>query len=73
MSTLRRVCLGALALLDLTTTGCSSARLCRGITSRADEVKLMYLEGGDTGVIKCKMAADGALTNCQPMQVVLKD
>lgn len=64
---------GAVALSVLGSTGCSSARVCRGITSRADEVKFLYYEGGDTGVIKCRMAGDGALSDCHPMTVSLEE
>ena len=52
---------------------CSSPRLVRGITSRNDELKFLYYEGGTTGVIKCKLAADGALSECRPMQIALED
>jgi hypothetical protein len=47
--------------------------LCRGITARGDEIKFLYYEGGDTGVIKCKIAADGALSDCHPMTVKLEE
>jgi hypothetical protein len=65
--------LGVLFLGALASFGCSSPRVVRGITSRADEVKFLYFEGGDTGVIKCRMAADGALAGCHPMTVSLED
>jgi len=40
---------------------------------RADHVKFLYYEGGDTGVIKCRMAPDGTLSECRPMSVSLED
>ena len=54
-------------------TGCGSPRLVRGITSRADEVKFLYYEGGDTGVVKCRVNGDGTLTECRPMTVSLEN
>ena len=58
--------------LGLLGTGCAAPRICRGITSRGDEVKFLYYEGGATGVVKCKMAPDGALADCHPMTVELE-
>lgn len=58
--------------LGLLVMGCAAPRICRGITSRGDEVKFLYYEGGDTGVVKCKMAPDGALADCHPMTVELE-
>jgi len=58
--------------LALWVAGCASPRICRGITSRGDEVKFLYYEGGDTGVIRCRMAPDGALADCHPMTVELE-
>jgi hypothetical protein len=54
-------------------TGCGSPRLVRGITSRADHVKFLYYEGGDTGVVKCRLDGDGTLTECRPMTVSLEN
>jgi hypothetical protein len=60
------------ASLVLFVVGCAAPRICRGITSRGDEVKFLYYEGGNTGVIKCRMAPDGALADCHPMTVELE-
>jgi hypothetical protein len=69
----QRVGLVALALgLGGLVAGCAAPRLCRGVTSRGDEVKFLYYEGGNTGVIKCKMGPDGALADCHPMTVELE-
>ncbi|MBK6696829.1 MAG: hypothetical protein IPG50_32255 [Myxococcales bacterium] len=59
--------------LGLASTACSSARVCRGITSRADQVKFLYYQGGDTGVVRCRLAGDGTLADCRPMAVSLED
>jgi hypothetical protein len=69
----QHVVLAATAVgLGLIVMGCAAPRICRGITSRGDEVKFLYYEGGDTGVVKCKMAPDGALADCHPMTVELE-
>jgi hypothetical protein len=54
-------------------SGCGSPRLVRGITSRADQVKFLYYEGGDTGVVKCRVGGDGTLSECRPMTVSLEN
>jgi hypothetical protein len=59
--------------MAMASVGCSSPRLVRGITSRANEVKFLYYEGGDTGVIKCRLGPDGAMSDCHPMSVTLED
>jgi hypothetical protein len=69
----QRIGLAAVALALCTSlVGCAAPRLCSGITSRGDEVKFLYYEGGNTGVIKCKMGGDGALSDCHPMTVELQ-
>lgn len=65
--------LGLLLLAALASSGCSAARVCRGITSRNDEMKFLYYQGGDTGVIKCQVAGDGSLSACHPMKVTLEE
>lgn len=60
-------------MMTTSSMGCSSPRIVRGITSRADEVKFLYYEGGDTGVIKCRLGPDGVMAECRPMTVTLED
>ncbi|OJY25994.1 MAG: hypothetical protein BGO98_36015 [Myxococcales bacterium 68-20] len=67
------IALGILAAMAFAAIGCGSPRVVRGITSRADQVKFLYIEGGDTGVVKCQLGADGTLSNCHPMTVALED
>lgn len=57
----------------LGSVGCANPRVVRGITSRADQVKFLYIQGGDTGIVRCQMGADGALSNCHNVAVVLED
>ncbi len=42
------------------------------ITSARDQIKFLVVQGNQQQVIKCKMAADGALSECKTMQIVLK-
>lgn len=67
------IALGVLVVTALAAVGCGSPRIVRGITSRGDQVKFLYIEGGDTGVVKCKLNPDGTLTSCRPMTVALED
>ncbi len=54
--------------------GCaSSPRVVTAITSSRDQIKFLYVEGTDQGVIKCKVAGDGALGECQRMAVTFQD
>lgn len=54
--------------------GCgSSARVVTAITSSRDQIKFLYIEGSDQGVIKCKVAGDGSLGECRQMAVVYED
>ena len=68
----RRVGVAAFAATIGCLAGCAGPRIVRGVTSRGDEVKFLYYQGADTGVIKCKMGSDGALSDCKPMTVELE-
>lgn len=70
---MKRFFLGVLLAAAAASTGCGSPRLVRGITSRADQVKFLYYEGGDTGVVKCRINPDGTLGDCRPMTVSLEN
>lgn len=54
--------------------GCGgSPRVVTAVTSSRDQIKFLYFEGSDQGVIKCKVAGDGALSACRRMAVVYED
>lgn len=58
--------------------GCGSqAKMVRQITTGAErttQVKMLYNQGNDQGVIKCTAsAADGALSNCKRMTVIFEE
>ena len=63
-----------MALVLMTVGGCaSSARVVTAITSSRDQIKFLYVEGTDQGVIKCKVASDGAIGQCRQMAVAYED
>lgn len=53
--------------------GCASPRVVTAVTSSRDQIKFLYVEGSDQGVIKCNVAGDGALAGCRRMAVSLED
>ena len=53
--------------------GCAKPRVITAITAARDQVKFLYREGSDQGILKCKVAADGSLTACKHMPVVILD
>jgi hypothetical protein len=68
--------LGAVALLVGLASmigGCASPRVVTAVTSSRDQIKFLYVEGNDQGVIKCNVAGDGALSSCRRMAVSLED
>jgi hypothetical protein len=50
--------------------GCVTPRYVTGITSRGGDVKFLYRTGAHTGVIECKAAANGDLSECIDKPVV---
>lgn len=69
-----RTLLAALLMATaLTSVGCASPRIVRGITSRGDTMKFLYQQGNDTGVIRCRLGTDGALSECRRLTVVVED
>jgi hypothetical protein len=57
----------------LSTAACAAPRVVSGITSSRDQIKFLYQEGDSQGVIKCKVATDGSLSDCHHMAVVTQD
>ncbi|MFO0665616.1 MAG: hypothetical protein U0174_16795 [Polyangiaceae bacterium] len=74
----RRAAPVALVVLAALLGGCGSqAKMVRQITTgaeRTNQVKMLYNQGNDQGVIKCTAAAaDGALSNCKRMTVIFQE
>lgn len=57
----------------LPSLGCAGPRVIRGITSRSDQVKFLYTQDDKTGLVRCQIGADGALSNCRDVAVVLEN
>jgi|GEM_PF-6806935 len=47
-------------------------KVVRQITSAREQIKFLVVQGRSQQVVKCKMAGDGALSECKTMQIVLK-
>lgn len=71
MTTARAALIGG-ALLAL--GGCAApAKVITSITNNNDQIKFLYVQGSAQGIIKCGVAADGALSKCRDMAVVLEE
>jgi hypothetical protein len=57
----------------LALAGCAKPRVVTGVTHSRDQIKFLYFEGSEQGVIQCKINPGGALTDCHPMAVVVEE
>jgi hypothetical protein len=67
---------GLVALMALAApavTGCAAPKAIVGMDIRNDQLKMLYQQGGDFGVVRCKAGSDGALSQCQNVKVTLHD
>jgi hypothetical protein len=53
--------------------GCAAPKAIVGMDIRGNQLKLLYQQGSDFGVVRCKAATDGALSQCQQVKVTLHD
>lgn len=53
--------------------GCARPRVVTAITGRGDQMKFLYVEGNEQGLVRCKVAPDGALSGCQNVAVALEE
>lgn len=69
--TLAKLTVAAAFLMSM--GGCAPrAKVIRAITHNTDQIKFLYTQGSGQGIIKCRVAADGALSQCREMAVVLE-
>jgi len=54
-------------------TGCVGPKIVAAASGAGDQIKFIYAQDGKQGVVKCDMKADGGLTNCREMQVILTE
>ena len=72
---------GLITLAGLTVacliSGCAGPRAVVNITSRGDQVKLVYYQqkfmGYDQGIVQCKAGGDGNLSECKKLKVNFKE
>ena len=72
--TLKGLCRAAIfAGVALSLGGCAArAKVITGITSANDQIKFLYVQGQHQGLVKCTVGAEGALSKCHEMVVVLE-
>jgi hypothetical protein len=72
--TQRRLVVIAAVVALAAATGCTPPpKLVVHVTSARDQIKFLYLQGNGQGVLKCQVAADGALNQCRDVAVALDD
>ncbi len=66
--------LGSLLFLSMAVlAGCPNPKYVAASTGGSGQIKFGYIQKKNvTGIIKCQMADDGALSNCRKMTVVLQ-
>lgn len=63
---------GAFVML-LGGAGCTPPKVVTQITGARNQLKFLIVQGNRQQVVKCQMGADGALSDCKQMQLVLQD
>jgi len=51
---------------------CSGPKIITSSTGRDEQIKFIYSQGTDQGIVKCIVADDGELKKCRPMNVKFK-
>ncbi|HWV39473.1 MAG TPA: hypothetical protein VN033_13470 [Vulgatibacter sp.] len=64
--------LAYVALIALA-TGCAGPRYVAASTGSKGQVKFLWTDGSDQGVVKCEVADNGDLNQCRNMNLVLED
>lgn len=68
------LCAAAVTLAALTAGGCAApAKVITAITHNNQQIKFLYVQGTSQGIIKCSIGAEGALSQCREMAVVLAE
>ena len=65
--------LWALVVCLLALSGCAKPRVVTGITHSRDQIKFLYFEGSQQGIIQCRVNPGGALSQCHSLAVALED
>lgn len=73
----RGAALCGVMLTMMLTQGCAGSRFVSQATSRGDTIKFAYTQqrfmSSEQGLIECKVAEDGALSQCQRIDVEFQD
>lgn len=75
MKAAQRLFIWAVLIGGFSATGCIYPKYVTGVTSREGTVKFLYHSAGSStgGVIECKSAANGDLSQCIDRNIVFKD
>lgn len=74
----KRALAALMSLLSISLlSACAGPRAVVNITSRGDQVKLVYYQrtfmGYDQGIVQCKAESDGQLNECRKLKVTFKE
>lgn len=54
-------------------SGCAAPKIVTNITSRPGQMKFLYQQSNEQGLVQCKTGGDGAITECANKAIVFKD
>lgn len=73
----RASALGLVMTVMMLAQGCAGPRYINSSTGRANTAKFTYIQqkflSYEQGILKCEVAANGALTNCKEMKIVFEE
>ena len=73
----RGAMLVSVTLIGMMAQGCAGSRFVSQATSRGDTIKFAYTQNKfletEQGIVECKVAEDGALSDCKKIEVVFED
>lgn len=53
--------------------GCASPKIVTSITSRPGQMKFLYQQSNEQGLVQCKTTDDGSIAECANKAIVFKD
>jgi hypothetical protein len=77
IDSVRAAALFSVIVMMMLSQGCAGSRFVSQATSRGDTIKFAYTQqkfmSSEQGLIECKVAEDGALSECQRIDVEFQD
>lgn len=64
---------GLAIALAVLASGCAMPRVVKSISPKKDRVNFLYVHGTSQGIVQCKAAADGELSECSEKPVVFEE